>query len=258
LVDTGGGSMLQKCEGIVIRTNDYGESNKIVTVFTREFGKIGLMARGAKKPNSRLSSISQLFTYGHFLFIKGNGLGTLQQGEIVQSLRHIREDLFQTAYAAYIVDLLDKGTEERKANPFLFELLYKSLEYLNEGYDSDIIMHIFEMKMLPVLGLYPILNNCAVCGEADGRFAFSFRENGLICHRCIDKDPHHFPASQSTIKLLRLFYYFDINRLGNISVKEETKNQLKQVIRIYYDENSGLILKSRRFLDQMDNMKDLF
>ncbi|MEL3972856.1 DNA repair protein RecO [Rossellomorea oryzaecorticis] len=250
--------MLQKCEGIVIRTNHYGESNKIVTIYTREFGKIGLMARGAKKSNSRLSAISQLFTYGHFMFIKGSGLGTLQQGEIAESLRHVREDLFKTAYATYIVDLLDKSTEDRKPNPFLFELLYKVLQYLNEDFDPEILMHIFEMKMLPVLGLHPHLNGCSICGETEGTFGFSFKENGFICHRCADEDPHHLPLSQGTVKLLRLFYYFDINRLGNISVKDETKDQLKRVIRTYYDENSGLTLKSRRFLDQMDNLKDLF
>ncbi|MGV3465922.1 MAG: DNA repair protein RecO, partial [Heyndrickxia sp.] len=83
--------MLQKCEGIVIRTHDYGESNKIINVYTREFGKLGIMARGAKKPNSRLSAVSQLFTYGYFLVQTGNGLGTLQQGEMISSMRSIRE-----------------------------------------------------------------------------------------------------------------------------------------------------------------------
>ncbi len=65
--------MLQKCEGIVLRTTDYGETNKIVTLYTREWGKIGVMARGAKKPKSRLSAITQPFTYGYFLMQKGNG-----------------------------------------------------------------------------------------------------------------------------------------------------------------------------------------
>lgn len=60
--------MFQKVEGIVIRTTDYGETNKIVTIYSREFGKISAMARGAKKPKSRLAAISQLMTHGHFLF----------------------------------------------------------------------------------------------------------------------------------------------------------------------------------------------
>ncbi|MGD6940871.1 DNA repair protein RecO [Cytobacillus gottheilii] len=244
--------MLEKCEGIVIRTANYGESNKIVTLYTREWGKVGMMARGAKKPNSRLSAVTQPFTYGYFLMQRGSGLGTMQQGEMISSMRSIKEDIFLTAYAAYIVELLDRSVEDRKPNPFLFELLFQSLNLINEGYDPDIIMNIFEMKMLNTLGLYPVLNQCAVCGSTDGHFSFSIREGGLICHRCLEKDPYHYKLSPAAVRLLRLFYYFDLSRLGDISVKEETKAELKKIITAYYDENSGLNLKSKKFLNQME------
>jgi DNA repair protein RecO (recombination protein O) len=249
--------MLQKCEGIIIRTTDYGETNKIVTIYTREWGKVGVMARGAKKPNSRLSSITQLFTHGYFLINRGSGLGSMQQGETATSLRSIGEDIFLTAYASYIVELTDKCTDEKKPNPYHFELLYQTLNYLNEGYDPDILMNIYEMKMLNVLGLNPILNQCSVCGSIDGHFSFSIREGGFICHRCLDKDPYHFKLSPSAVKLLRLFYHFDLSRLGNISVKEETKAELKSVITSYYDEYSGLHLKTKKFLNSMDKFRNL-
>ncbi|MDX8359553.1 DNA repair protein RecO [Cytobacillus sp. IB215316] len=248
--------MLQKYEGIVIRTNEYGETNKIVTLFTREAGKIGVMARGAKKPNSRLASITQLFTYGHFLIQKGSGLGNLQQGEASSSLRAIREDIFRTAYASYIVELTDKSTEDLKVNPFLFELLYQTLNYMNEGEDLEILTFIYEMKILQVLGLHPVLDHCAICHNSEGQFAFSIKEGGLICHRCYGKDAHHLKISQATVRLLRLFYYYDLSRLGRISVKTETKQQLKTIIAAYYDEYSGLALKSKRFLNQLDNLKN--
>ena len=106
--------MLQKCEGIVIRSTDYGESNKVVTLYTRELGKVGVMARGAKKPNSRLSAITQLFTHGYFLVQKGSGLGSLQQGEMVSSLRTIREDIFLTAYASYIQETLERQRKKER------------------------------------------------------------------------------------------------------------------------------------------------
>ncbi|WP_413308704.1 DNA repair protein RecO [Bacillus sp. 1P10SD] len=249
--------MLQKCEGIVIRTTDYGETNKIITLFTREWGKVGVMARGAKKPNSRLSSVTQLFTHGYFLVQRGSGLGSLQQGEIATSLRSIGEDIFLTAYASYIVELTDKCTEEKKPNPFHFELLLQTLNYMNEGYEPDILMNIYEMKMLNVMGLYPVLNQCSVCGSTDGHFSFSIREGGFICHRCLEKDPYHFKLSPATVKLLRLFYYFDLSRLGNISVKAETKAELKNVINAYYEEYSGLHLKTKKFLNSMDQFRNL-
>ena len=249
--------MLQKCEGIVIRTTDYGETNKIITIFTREWGKIGVMARGAKKPNSRLSSVTQLFTHGYFLVQRGSGLGSLQQGEIATSLRSIGEDIFLTAYASYIIELTDKCTDEKKPNPFHFELLLQTLNYMNEGYEPDILMNIYEMKMLNVMGLYPVLNQCSVCGSTDGHFSFSIREGGFICHRCLEKDRYHYKLSPATVKLLRLFYYFDLSRLGNISVKAETKAELKNVIDAYYEEYSGLHLKTKKFLNSMDQFRNL-
>jgi len=250
--------MLEKCEGIIIRTTNYGETNKIVTLYTREWGKVGVMARGAKKPNSRLAAVTQLFTYGYFLVQKSSGLGGLQQGEIISSMRSIKEDIFLTAYASYIVDLTDKSTDDRKPNPFLFELVYQILNLINEGYDAEILVNIFEMKMLNTLGLYPILNQCAICGNTEGHFSFSIREGGLICHRCLEKDPYHFKVAPATIKLLRLFYFLDVSRLGNISVKSETKTELKKIISAYYDEYSGLNLKTKKFLNQMGKYGELF
>lgn len=249
--------MLEKCEGIVIRVNDYGETNKIVTIYTREWGKVGVMARGAKKPNSRLAAITQPFTYGYYLVQTGRGLGGLQQGEIISSMKAIKKDIFLTAYASYIAELTDKSTEDRKSNPFLFELFYQILNYINEGLDPEVITLIYEMKMLNMLGLYPVLDKCSVCGCTEGRYSFSIREGGLLCHRCVEKDPYRFDISQAAIKLLRVFYYIDLKRLGNISIKEETKSELRKVVDSYYEEYSGLNLKSKRFLKQMDKLKDL-
>ena len=250
---------MHKYEGIVIRTTDYGESNKIVVFYSREAGKIAGMARGAKKPNNRLASVSQLFTYGYFMIRGGSsGLGTIQQAELISSQRGIQEDIFKTAYASYVIELLDKGTAEKEPNPFLFELLHQTLHYISEGFDPDIVTHIFEMKMLSVFGLYPEMKQCAVCGNTEAQFGFSIRENGLICHLCFDKDPYFLPLSQNAIKLLRLFYFFDIQRLGSISVKPETKKELKDAISMYYDEYSGLYLKSKRFLSQLDKFKEQF
>ena len=247
--------MLTKCEGIVIRSTDYGETNKIVTLYTKEFGKIGVMARGAKKPNSRFSAVTQLFHYGTYLFQGSRGLGQLQQAETIESFRSIREDIFLTAYAAFIAELLDKGTEERKPSSSLYDLFYLSLHSLDEGYDPEVIMNIVELKMLHVFGFAPELDRCVNCGAQDGTFSFSVREGGLLCHRCEHIDPYRMKISPAIIRLLRVFYYMDLNRLGTISIKEETKQEIRKVLDAYYGEYLGVELKTKRFLKQMHNFK---
>lgn len=246
--------MYKKIEGIVLKTTDYGEANKILTIYSREMGKVGAVARGAKKPKNRFVSLSQPFTYGYFICYFGTGLGNLQQGESIDHFRNIKQDLLLTSYASYVAELLDKGTEERVRNPYLFELFLQTLQYLNEGYDRDIIKNIFEVKMLQVLGLQPNFSSCVMCGDTAGPFVFSIREGGLLCHQCSHNDPMHLAVSQATIKLLRLFSLIDINKIGTINVKEKTKKELELCISTYYDEYSGLYLKTKRFLRQLKDM----
>lgn len=249
-------SLLKKAEGIVIRTTDYGESDVIITIYSKQIGKIGMLARGAKKPNNRLSSVSQLFTYGNYLFRHTRGLGTLSQGEIIHSFRGIREDLFKTAYAAYIVELTDKLTDDFTASSALFDLLYFSLKFINENYDAEIISFIYATKMLAFAGITPQLERCAVCARNDQPFvSFSIKEGGFLCRRCHENDLHSMTVSHATPKLLKLFLHMDIKRLGKISVKRYTRDEINKVLTLYYDAYSGLNLRSKKFLEQMSSFQ---
>ncbi|KXH87412.1 DNA repair protein RecO [Sporosarcina sp. HYO08] len=249
--------MLHKWEGIILRSMPYGESNKIVTIFTEEAGKLTAMARGAKKPASRLASITQPFTYGAFLLRTGKGMGTLEQGEQLQSMRHIREDLEATAYASYIIELIDRCTENNERYPGVYQLLLEALHAINEEYDPEAIALFVEWKMLPVAGIHPVLHQCASCGATEGEFAFSFQEIGFLCHRCFHVDPYLIRISPTQLKLIRTFYTVPINRVGKLTLKKPTKQFMKKLVRTIYDEQVGLRLKSRSFLDQLETTPEL-
>ncbi|MBE1553721.1 DNA repair protein RecO [Sporosarcina limicola] len=249
--------MLNKWEGIVLRSIPYGETHKIVTLFTKEAGKLTAMARGAKKPASRLAAITQTFTHGSFLIRTGRGMGTLDQGEQIDSMRHIREDLEATAYASYIVELIDRLTEDNKQGHGLYGLLYDALHAINEQYDPEAISLFVEWKMLPVAGIHPILHQCANCGAAEGEFAFSFKEIGFLCHRCFHMDRYLVRLSPTQLKLIRTFYTVPISSIGNLTLKMTTKQFMKKIVRTIYDEQVGLRLKSRSFLDQLESTPEL-
>lgn len=245
---------MEKAEGIILKSIDYGESNEILRVFSRDFGKIGLMARGSKKPKSPLRGVSQVLTEGIFLFRRGKGLGTLYQGELLQSYRTIKSDILKMAYAAYMLELIDRLTEENERNPYLYDMLKQSLSHMNDGVDPQVLTFIFEVKMLRFAGIDPILDRCVNCGNQSGSFSFSIRHGGLLCHQCDHLDEHRVLLSTTTARLLRLFKHVDLDRLGQVSLKTETRNELKQIIKLFYEQYSGLHLKSRRFLDQMENI----
>ena len=244
--------MQSQLEGIVIRTMPYGENNKIVTLFTREAGKITCMARGAKKPASRLAAITQPFTHGTYSIYKGKGMGSLQAGDQLESLRHIREDIMSTAYASYITELVDRLTEQDEPQPGIYEMLFQALHAIEEGYDPEAITLFVEWKMLQTAGLAPTLHECANCGATEGEFAFSFQELGFLCHRCFHIDPYIIRLSPTLVKVIRTLYFVPIERVGSLTLKKESKSLLKQIVRTIYEEQAGIRLKSRKFLEQLE------
>ncbi|PTM59471.1 DNA repair protein RecO [Desmospora activa] len=244
--------MLAKCEGIVIRTRDYGESHKVVTLFTQEQGKIAVMARGAKKTKSRLGAVTQPFTSGWFLCFSGSsGMATLSQAEIQRARYSLRSDLTLTAVAAYMTELLDRLTEEREVQPVLYSLLETTLDMLEEGADPDILTHIFELKVLEVGGYRPRLDGCVHCGAVDRSVRFSVAMGGFLCLDCSHRDRQAIAISAATARVLKLLQRMTPDRVGEVDLKAETRTQLEKVIRAFLDEYVGQSLKSRDFLDRM-------
>lgn len=244
-------ALLVKAEGIVIRTHDYGESHKVVVIFTREHGKVAVVARGVKKTKSTLSGVTQVLTHGQYLYFVGRGMGSLNQGETLVSHASLRQDILKLSYAAYIVELLDKMTEEKEPSIVLFDLLTLTLNFLEENKDPDILCRIFEIKLMGQTGYQPQLNSCAVCGANDEFFVFSVTKGGLVCIPCASPGTRSIAVSPTIVRLLRLFLHFDLNRLGQIQVREETKKQLERVMTQFIDYHTDLSLKSRKFLNQM-------
>lgn len=245
--------MIIKTDAIVIRSTDYGEGNKIITLFTKTHGKISVMARGAKKVKSRMHGTTQMFSYGQYIIYLGKDMGTLNQADLHDYYQDIYYDIEKTAFAAYVVELADKVLEPREPNPYFFEQTLASIQHINKGKDLDIVARIFEMKVFQAAGYKPNLHKCTVCGSEDSFVGFSVYHGGFICDEHEHDIENYIKLQSHTIKLLRIFEQIDLRRLGDINVKPSTKSQLQLVTRSFYDEYINSNLKSRHFLDQMKN-----
>lgn len=244
-----------KAEGIIIRTTDYGETNKIVTLFTEESGKLGLMARGAKKPKSTLSSVSHVLFYGLCLFQKGRGLGTLYQAESLNPFRRIREDIEKTGYAALMLELTDRLTEQGRAYTGIYHMFRDVLLLMEKGTDASVLAAIYAIKMMRVAGVDPQVDRCIRCGRRSDRYRFSVSGGGFLCPGCAPSDPHALPISAQTAKLLPLFKHIPVGRIGRVSLKRETKEEIETLITVYYEQNAGVKLRARRFIDQLSKFR---
>ncbi|WP_336761936.1 DNA repair protein RecO [Paenibacillus sp. USHLN196] len=246
--------MLYRVEGIVIRSMDYGEGNKIITLCTESGGKVGVLVRGAKKPKSRHAALVQPFTYGQYVYFRNTGLGTLNAGEIVESYHELREDLVKASYASYACELLDRVLQDEETGTFWFKQLKACLQALKEEKDPVVITSLYEMKILQASGYGPQFDECISCNQErpDEQLFISPRLGGALCRACKHFDPPAMSVSPKALKLLRLFAQLDLQRLGNISVSESTRDEIKKLMRAFMDHQLGLNLKSRSFLDQME------
>ncbi|MEO3947408.1 DNA repair protein RecO [Gorillibacterium sp. CAU 1737] len=245
--------MLEHVEGIVIRSMEYGEGHRIVSLLTSRMGKISVMARGAKKVKSRLAAVTQPFTYGEYVVYFGSGqMGTLNQGESIDAHRPLREDLHKAAYSAYLAELVERLTPEREPNGMLFEQVKAALSAIEEDKDSVVILAVMEMKMLAIAGYLPQLEECVSCGSTEGEMVLSVIQGGVLCPRCKAQDPSALKLSAKTLRLLRLFQRVDLRRLGTTEVSPETKAELRLAMRMFMDLHLGTKWKSRDFLDQME------
>ncbi|CAM4240422.1 MULTISPECIES: DNA repair protein RecO [Paenibacillus] len=246
--------MLYRVEGIVIRSMDYGEGNKIITLCTESGGKVGVLVRGAKKPKSRHAALVQPFTFGQYVYFRNTGLGTLNAGEIVESYHELREDLVKASYASYACELLDRVLQDEETGTFWFKQLKACLQALKDEKDPVVITSLYEMKILQASGYGPQFDECISCNQErpDEQLFISPRLGGVLCRACKHFDPPAMSVSPKALKLLRLFAQLDLQRLGNISVSESTRDEIKKLMRAFMDHQLGLNLKSRSFLDQME------
>ncbi|TLS50351.1 DNA repair protein RecO [Paenibacillus antri] len=249
--------MLHRVEGIVIRSVEYGEGNLIVTLMTGEFGKVGVMVRGAKKTRSRHAAVTQLYTYGEYVYYKSNTgtLGTLNHAELLDAFSGIRGDLRRSAYAAYFAEVTDRLVPDGEASAFLYEQLKAAYEALSGGKEPAVVGAMLELKLFAFSGVSPITQECAECGrspEPQEAAFWSPAAGGLVCVSCAGAFADRTPLAPGVRKLLPVLQRADLRRLGDVNVKPRTRADLKQTMRRWFETHADVRLRTRAVLDQIE------
>ncbi len=243
--------MIKKIEGIILSEVDYKESSKIINVLTKEYGIIGFIAKGTKKVNSPLTAVTSKLTYGYFhVKYKENGLSTLMEVDVINRFKNIKKDISMMSYSLYLLELSDRVYKHSENNTIYDELI-ASLKKIDEGYDYQVITNIFELKMLDYLGIRPVVDECVNCGSKHDIVTISSYKGGYLCKNCARGE---VIVNIKTIKLLRMFYYVDINKISKLEVSDSIKKELSRFIYDYYDRYSGIYLKSRDFLQSLERI----
>ena len=148
---------------LIIKSIDFREADKLVTVYSEQYGKLRAVARGIKKPKSSLRSSIQPFCYSQLHFYRGRDLELITQGKLLDFFGNSREDLERTLYSVYLMEILDKSLMDRLPIPGLFRLTLQTLRTINDNGINPLVIRHFELNLAIHLGYRPQLNQCVVC-----------------------------------------------------------------------------------------------
>ena len=237
-------------EGIILTSQDYGETSKIINVITKEYGIVGMIAKGCKALKSNLRSTTDKLTYGKFyIYYKKDKLSILSNVDVIDNFKNIKKDITKISYATYLLELTGQVVKHSLKYE-VFDLLISALIKINEIFDPLVIMNILELKYLDYLGVMPIIDGCCKCGSQTIK-TLSSDAGGFICSKCYTNEKL---VSDKTIKLIRMYYYVDISKISKLEVSKEAKNEINSFLSEYYDRYTGLYLKSKNFINNLNKL----
>ena len=197
---------LFRTEALVLGRLDYGEADRILVVFTPGFGKLDLIAKGARKTQSKLGPSLDLFANVNLELARGRELDVVRSVVPIRRFDLLRGNLEAYSHASYYAELVRAFTQPREEHPEIYDLLVRSLILMNEGVDVWMVTRHFEMALLATLGYRPELFECVSCHrpiEAQVN-AFSAGMGGMLCETCRGEDPAAIPTSINAQKYLRI------------------------------------------------------
>ena len=188
-----------------MRHSDWGEADRLLTLFTRERGKLRCIAKGVRRLRSRKAGHLEPFTHAALLLARGRDFWIVTQAETLDAYLPLREDLVRTGYAAYILELIDRFTYDEGETKGLFALLVDTLRRVTAAEDVFLAVRYFELRLLDFVGFRPELFRCVNCGEDIRPLDqfFSAQRGGALCPNCGPGVGGARPVSLDTLKYLR-------------------------------------------------------
>jgi DNA repair protein RecO (recombination protein O) len=247
---------LFKTQAIVTRSLHYGESDKIITFFTRDFGKLKGIAKGARRSKKRFQNVLGLFSHLRLIFFdrEGMGLVRVESGDLLHPFPKIREDLKKIYYGNYYLELVNEMTGEREASPEAFDLLLSFLFDLETVEPKEEQLRMFETRMLSLHGYRPNLVRCGQCkrswedlGERGTAF-FSLEKGTLVCDRCSRGWQDLFPLSLGTARLIDRISQTELVNLNRLRFTSQALTESREMLPRFIRHQTGKELKSLKAL----------
>ena len=238
--------MQTEVEGIILKETLYGETSKVIQVLTKEYGLIGIIAKGASSLKSNLRSLTLPFLYAKFkINYKKDKLSVLTGGEIIRLYCSNKSNLKLYAYVNYLCELSYLVLKENNDTK-IFDILKSGLEKLESGLNYEVIKNIIEFKYLDFLGIRPDFDICQKCYSRDNLIAVDGKIGGYVCSNCYQNERK---VDSKFVKILKRYQDVDMNEIKDIKIDDENQKIISEFIEDYYETFSAIYTNSKNFLN---------
>ncbi len=242
-----------KTEAIVLRQRKLGEADKIVTLFTPNYGKLDGVARGARRTKSRLAGHLEVLTHVAVMLAEGRNLDTITQAQAIDGFSPLREDLERLSRAVYAAELVDRISPEGEGSYQVFHLLLTTLRRLAEAGNVDTVLRYFEMQILSLTGFQPQLEQCVACGERLSAVPnyFSSSAGGVLCPSCGEGIAVPRSLSVNALKVLRLLQRGAFGEVARVKMSPGLAQEVELHLRSYLIHVLERDVRSAAFIDRL-------
>ena len=241
-------------DGVVVRTSNLGEADRIITLITPIHGIVRGVAKAARKPGSKLGGHLDLLKHVSVSVRETRTLHRLSQASTLNGFRGLRDDLDRFSRASYVSEMSERFSVENGSNQPLFRLLIDTLEALEATTNPEMVIHFFEMRLLQLSGFSPELSRCVETGVElePANHLYSADRGGLVNNEARPVgESALLPASLNTIKLLRFLSRTDITQAGVMKAGEDENRQLSRILRAQIHHVLDRGLRSEAFMDEV-------
>jgi DNA repair protein RecO (recombination protein O) len=242
-------------EAIIIKKIKLGEADRILTLYTPHLGKIRAVAKGVRRPRSKMAGHLELLTHSLVSLARGRNLDTITGSQTINSFLPLKSDLQLASYALYATELVDQFTADNVENYPLFQLLLETMEHLCQDNDKELALRYFELHLLNLVGYRPQLQQCVSCQallETNSSFCPSM--GGMLCPNCRHSQLA-YPISINGLKTLQLLQSNDRETTRQLKINPGVAEELEAVMRNYLKYLLERDIRSTTWLDTMRERK---
>lgn len=242
-----------RTEALSLKNMSLGESDLLVTLYSKDIGKFRAVAKGARKSTSKLVGHFEPLTINNLSITKATNLDIINQAETIEDFRHLKSSLIGLAQGIYINELIDGFGTESHANYNLYQLSQEVLRALNSCPQSQFTLMYFELHLLRLSGLMPELYECIECRTelSPGAHRFSSNYGGTLCMECQPEEANIRNISVLALKVLRMLHNTDLKKLPDLhmnqSIAQELDSILGNTIHFWLDKE----IRSKTFLEHL-------